>query len=361
MLPDAGRLIISAFDTHLWPTPLLQVSDLSPDLAFLASPAEYRAMRQGAGPKDGAALRLFPLAGDQVHEHFWWRYVQALKLATAGSPGPREWLAPLRCRPKALPATFRLAGHPAVKAHLTIWLWPFGWSSQVEVRLGGPIAFAQVRQATAALSGGGGQPFEINGQPLSLVDLFAAMAKAVKADVPAAGSQSIDVLRVPRRLVIGFVAAQGQAYKGFEASPPPLQPPLIPDRWSDSQRAQIASVLAGKPLALADINAIDLGTSPFSVIRLGRGDYALAHPQHGALLMMRHPRDSNWNRGSQFCLVNNVRASLIAWAALSGLAAGTPATPDHKALMTAGKAAAGRLRGYYNNPVFQRLSNNLAA
>ena len=120
MLPDAARVIISAFDTHLWPAPLLQSSDLSADLAFLGSPAGYRAVRDGATAKEATALRLFPMAaGNQ--EHFWWRYLSALKLGPATTPGPREWLAPLRCRPKALAATYRLPGQTGpVRAHLTI-------------------------------------------------------------------------------------------------------------------------------------------------------------------------------------------------------------------------------------------------
>jgi hypothetical protein len=109
------------------------------------------------------------------------------------------------------------------------------------------------------------------------------------------------------------------------------------------------------------VNLLDQPGSPFRHAQLGRGNYALTHPQSGALLMLRHHGESAWRRTAQLCLIGNARASLITWAALNGLAGGAGVNSAHQSLITAGEHAARRLKSYYGNPIFQQAAGRLAA
>ena len=360
MLPKAARLIVSALDLHAWPTPLLSAPAYAAALTFMGDPATYRAFRAAGVSALTPGFRLFPTAHANADQHFWWRFGHAAALAQAPAPATQsEWLMPLRARPTNLAADFDLAGLPRARAHVTVWLWPFGWASQVEMRFTGPLDAGQAAQITAALANGGMKPFKLGGQTLSLVQLFQKVGDAVEADLLAAGAKPVAQLRVPRRMVVGYVCAPGEPFRRFAAEPWPGD--ASPLRWSDKDRAALVSILAARPVAMSEVNQVGAPGQPYGVVSVKRGNIALTHPQHGALLMLRHATDCGWSRTPQFCLMANVRASLLTWAALGALAASPGVGANHAALVAAGEQAAKALRANYSNPVFQALSMKRAA
>lgn len=361
MLPTAARLVVSAFDLHLWPTPLMQSAAYSPALQFLATPDAYRTMRGQAGFQLSNGFRLFLVDADSADHHFWRRYAKAANIPPAPTPGAAcEWLMPLRCRPISFEPAFQIDGVGPVRAHVTVWLWPFGWSSQVEFRLSGPLAFDTCQKVVAAISTSATKPFALNGQARSLPELFAQIGDRVCEDVAAPASNPLSVLQVSRRLVVGFVAEKGQEFRRFTQQAAPSD--ASPKRWSDSERAKIVSLLTGRDMPVQDVNKLDQPGTPYRHAQLGRGNYALTHPQSGALLMLRHHGEpgSPWRRTAQLCLIGNARASLISWAALGGLTGGSSTSPDHQSLITAGEHTARRLKSYYGNPVFQQATSKAA-
>jgi hypothetical protein len=356
MLPDASRLLVSAFDLHVWRDPLVTAAKLGPGFQALADPAGYRKLREQADGKatDTKNFRVFLVPAKSDTHHFWRRYQAAVDGSAAAAGDVRELLVPLRCRPRAAAPTFTAPGLPDAVAYQTVWVWPFAWASQVEVRFAGqpPLTFDQVEQAVAALKTRDATPFRDGGEPLSLIDLFRRLGDLAREDVAAVGAQP-DVMYVPRRMVVGVTAAKDAEFRRFAAQPAADDP--SPGRLIDDARARVVSLMSRKKLGLGEVNAIDKRMGDYGLASLGRGQFALAHPQEGAVLMLRHHGDCAWSRGGQLCLQGNVRTSLIMWAALAGLT-GARQDVQNPPLVEAGREAAGLLRAYYRNPVFMRAS-----
>jgi hypothetical protein len=333
-----ARLVASVFDLHTWSKPLAD-ADLGPDFRFMATPAEHRAMRVAGASRESANFRVFPIYSKASRNTFWRRYVNALDLAREAADD-RDWLIPLRARPKSLAPTLTVPGLAApVKVYVTVWLWPFGWSSQLEMRVGRHGGLDEVETITSALTGAA-TPFALAGKALSTSGLFAAVARAVVGDVVSPDADPQDVLRVQRRAVFGLVAEQGQIVEPFDP----------PSRRSDLERARIASLL-GRTVDVVEVNQIGQPGSAYRLTPLGRPEFALTHNQLGAVVMLRHPLDSGplHTRSRQFCLLGNIRASLLAWAALSAVGTVGRNTP----LAQAAAGARDALRDSCHNRVFQ--------
>ena len=340
-MPQMARMVASVFDLHTWSKPLVNPADLGPDFQFMATPADYRAMRVVATPKQSATFRLFPMYSKGAQHTFWRRFVNALDL-TPASADHRDWLVPVRCRPKTLAPNFILASLPSpVRAHVTVWLWPFGWSTQIEMRFNHHPNLDQAEQIALALTGSA-TTFELGGKVLSTSGLFAALAKAIVGDVAATGSDPEDVTRVQRRMVLGLIGEQGEPFDRFDAPP----------RRSGAERARIASLL-GRTVDMIEVNDVGKPGGRYLFNGLGGPEFALSHEQLGVVAMLRHPLDSGRRRSKQFCLLGNIRASLLAWAALGGAATGVRPTPQMEPLIEAARSARTNLIDSCRNRVFQ--------
>ena len=340
-MPRMARFVASMFDLHTWSKPLIHAADLRPDFQFMATPAVYRSVRVAAAPKGSPGFWLLPVYNDVAKHTFWRRFRNALDLAP-GAADHRDWLAPMRCRPKAIAPNFTSASLPSpVRAHVTVWLWPFGWSTQIEIRFNQHLDLGEVEPIASALTGSG-PAFTLDGKALSTSALFGTLAKAIVGDVAAAGSDPEDVVRVQRRVVMGLIAERGQPFGRFDAAP----------RLSGAERARIVSLL-GRTVDIVEVNEVGEPGGRYRFVGLGGPEFAISHEQLGVVVMLRHPLDSGRRRSKQYCLMGNVRASLLAWAALGGVGAGVRPTPEMEPMIQAAGATRANLADAYRNRVFQ--------
>lgn len=366
MLPEVSRMSVSAFDTHLWLAPLCDPALVRPEVRDLADRDALRARRLSGAAWASPRFRLFTLTRElaQTKNNFW-KVFAAAAGASAQPPAPAdigEWLLPVRCRPIALAPAFERPGAAAARAYVTVWLWPFGWSTQIDFRLGGRMSLADCRTVVGTLSAGGSRPFRLGAETLSLSELFQRVGGQISGDVVAPGAATPILTQINRRLAVTLTAAPGQALQRFFAAPN-ADPPVRP-RWTDLERGEIASVLAGQPFGSLQAANAATGGGPFKPLSLPnrrcpeQSNLAIAHTELGVLMLLRHPPDIGWSRDGQRCLASNVRASWLAQLALTGLvrkvrgAAGSPAA----ALVQAATGALAGLKSYYSNPVFQALA-----
>ena len=348
MLPKIARMFLSIFDIHIRPTLMVQPSELGADLQFLATPVGYRSMREKKVPVLSAGFRIFPVDTSAEYPGFWKGYANSVGLVEPADC--RDWLIPLRCRPMTIAPEFHIPGMAApLRSYITVWLWPFGWSSQIELRIAGPMDFNQVESITSALYSKSAKPFTTAGAGASLSDIFKVVAARVNADTVAQGANSYTLPFVPRRMVVGLIGKQGEAFERFNAV---LEGTSAVQRWSDSDRSRIVSLL-GPSVGLTQVNEVKPSGSPYSTVDLGDTQTAVLHDQLGALLMLRHPNDTQWKRDGQLRLLGNIRASFMAWAALNGLINKVRRDPANDSLIQAAKDAR-RLSFYYPNSVFRQ-------
>ena len=216
------------------------------------------------------------------------------------------------------------------------------------------MPFAEVKAIQTAVASRSAPALTLGDRAMTVTDLFKDLRAKIHADVTAA--KPMEKLRVPQRTVTGFIAAPGEPFDQFVTFPGMA----AARQWPDVDRAEIGSLLVGRPMSVAEGNRFGAPGDDFQVVSLRRSNYALTHPQHGALLMMQHARDSAWRRGAQHCLIGNVRASLLAWAALSSLS-DVGALADLNPFVAPATTARTLLRYSYENPIFKQLSQHLAA
>ncbi len=188
-----AHVTVSTFDVHLWSKPF-DPALFNPKIHFLWSASEYRKMRDAGDKVELGNLVLFPLKNELSpgRNHFWYRYKAAVDTIVAGPDtplgDPRDFLWPLRCRPKNFKLSFaasKAETPPDVRA--TIWLWPFGWSSTVEFKVTSPFSLGDLQDLGEKLRGAAPAPFVSDGKALLLADVFRRLAEMLRQEAAAPG------------------------------------------------------------------------------------------------------------------------------------------------------------------------------
>jgi len=356
----ASSLLVSFFDAHAWARPLLGTAALGSSLQFLGTPESYRAFRRAGKPVLSGRFQYVPLVEAEAALHKFW----APYLSVTGGPGPadaREWLAPVRCLPRGPKVQFlapALGRRPAeaVDCHLAVWLWPFGWASQMELELKGPLTLGEIEHFRAAVLDPLTDAFQpAAGQGKGLVGVFRRLAKDLTFDVLPTGAFLADEVLCSRFMVMGHAAVRGEPFDRFDVAAVPANAAdgLMPD----ADCARLLALVAENPRMLT--RAEGSHENPFALAVLRLSDYALTHPQKGMLVMMRHHQDSAWRRRRQLCLLRNLRLSALVSAALRGLDRSTAVSAEHQVLIDAGRTAQSGLRRFYTNPAFLTLAGRV--
>lgn len=359
MLPKVENLTVSLFDFHLWESPLIDAACLNPAVQFLGNPAEYRKMRITVNKLELTKLRVFPLIGELDHNHFWRRYAQAAKIMHLNAASAicidREWLLPLRCRPTSLDLYFQVTDrHLVTKAYATIWLWSFGWSSNVEFTLRLPLSFDDVQAIAGSLHPGVAKPFVLAGSKKSLPEVFRFLTQQLKGDL--SGSEKIphDTLELPRRIIMSIVVPKNTPPQRYGNTP------LSLPRWSDSERARMHGALLGRDVTVQKV--VEWENNDSLLTHLLGTNFALTHPKNGTLLMLRDPTDGR-RRDKHRCLTANIRSCWLSIVALVQLTTNVKerAADNHSIanLVAAGDETLAQIEKYYKNPVCWTLVKHL--
>jgi hypothetical protein len=180
-----ARVVYCIFDVHLWSQPFV-AADFDPKVLFLSSASGYRQMRVSGAKIELANLVLLPLSDefDLRRNHFWPRY-RAVADNIPGSVTPfgdaSDFVWPLRCRPKNLDLTLNgTVWNTNRKVRSTIWLWPFGWSSLLEIDLPAGDEFDDLLEIGINLRQKDPAPLLLQGKAVAVSSALAHLAQLVR-------------------------------------------------------------------------------------------------------------------------------------------------------------------------------------
>jgi hypothetical protein len=341
MPPVFEEVELLLFDLHLSLRPLAGGVPVQPTFGFLLDREAYAAAF-AAAPLDSDRFTVHALRRELKRNHFWRHYRNIQPPAAGPELAEKLWdlQIPFRCHPKAFPLRYS-PGQPGVggRARVEVFLWPCGWSSNVEIVLRGPLTTAAVRQLLAGL--GTASPFDLDGQPAKLSQVFARLTASLKQDLYGGPHGVGEKRKVDRYTVVALTRA---------ASP---LPPFDPDLMADADRADLLGVLLGKPVSIAEL--VHRESGKLLVTRLGASDFALTDlDRRATLLAVTGAAANGRSRASLHCLAANVRTCALVSEALLLFAAeaGKPYAAGHgevDVLREAAKATLGELPDVYDN------------
>jgi hypothetical protein len=333
-----AQYTLSAFDVHLW-SQRYDPAAFNPKIHFLWSESDYRKTRDAGQKIELDKLVLFPLKNELSAERnrFWYRYDAAVENMPAGAAttlgDTREFLWPLRCRPKALKLSFSASKAPVPpKVRATIWLWPFGWSSTIEFKVTAPYSLGDLRDLGMKIRAKEPAPFTLDGKPLALSGVMQRLADMVRQDLAAPGLTPRDITRVPRHFVFSLQLPHGQAV------------PANVSGWPDGDQLRMIGALRG-----GEVQPGQLLNSGVSFTPLGDRNFALTDFDQGTLLVLRHWKDRpGATRETNHCLFANLRTFASVYLALNGFAY-AKGHPDIASAMENAKTMLSALPEEYRN------------
>ncbi|MBW7968332.1 hypothetical protein [Bradyrhizobium sp. BR 10289] len=290
-----ARVVYCVFDVHLWSQPFI-ATDFDPRVHFLLSSAGYRQMRVGGAKIELANLVLFPLRDelDLRRNHFWPRYQTAADNVPGSIPGfgdACDFMWPLRCRPKNFDVALNGAEWNAGgKARSTIWLWPFGWSSLLELEFSAGDQFDDLLEAGIRLRQKDPAPLLLNGKAAAVSTALAHLSQLVRQDLctPAAQGRAMESIRLPRYVVCAL-----ELPKGFRVG-----------RDIDmAERKALIGAVRGQQLDGTKF----LSNQPLFT-PLGDGNFAVTDLDAGTVIVQRYWQDrGDTKRESNHCFYVNSR------------------------------------------------------
>jgi hypothetical protein len=344
-----AHLTVSTFDVHLWSKPF-DPDDFNPNVHFLWSAPKYRAARAAGQKVEIGDLVLFPLKDEVGHNHFWSRYENAVDKLPAGSDtslgDSREFLWPLRCRPRNLQLSFdpqEDGAPPAVR--VTTWLWPFGWSSVTEFRMKAPFTLRGLEHLGATLQNRTPGPFIFGGgEALSQSGVFKELAGIVRQSVGVSG-KAADTTRLGRHVFLML-----ELPKDMEARPV--------GSWSAADKVRMVGALQGHKAHLPDILS-----NGFLFTPLGRRSFAVTEFDSGTLLVLHHWKNlgTSASRETTRCLFHNLRMFSVVYLTLHRFIGYAKGQTDLDSAVTNARQMLASLPEEYRNAFSQAFKTHYAS
>jgi hypothetical protein len=290
-----ARVVYCIFDVHLWSQPFV-AADFDPRVRFLWSSSGYRQMRSRGAKIELANLVLLPLSDefDLRRNHFWPRYQAAANnisgsVTSFGDACDLVW--PLRCRPKNLDLTLNGAvWNTNRKVRSTIWLWPFGWSSLLEIDLPAGDEFDDLLDIGIKLREKDPAPLLLKGMAVGVSSALAHLAELVRPDLctPAAQGKAMESTRLPRYVVCAL-----ELPKGFQ----------VRRNISMADRMSLIGAVRGQ-----ELNQSKFLSKPPLFTPLGDGNFAVTEFDAGTAIVQRHRQDRTGTKlESNHCFYVNTR------------------------------------------------------
>lgn len=328
--PDAilNQLRIQVFDVHLHIPQVWDPTPLRPEMAFLVKRLDYARAYKRQGLPSSPDYTLAPL-GRELHVSRFWRHYRSLLPTKPGFAAPLPW-------DSHLPFVFTWRrpslGYKPAQAGLTArigataLLWPYGWSSNLEIDLSGEIAQDQIAEIAEDVRSS--TPFVLDGQPVNLAKTFIGLTGWLKKALYLQPVQ--DAAPVKRRLVVSLHWEGEGKREGWDAD------------W--------AVQAFPSPREAADARE-SIRT------RLKGADFAVTFFQLGSLVSLSRRPDQSSSTLS--CVSTNLRTFLgVAHTLLFLLDHGkhhTGVSPELDALLESGRDILNALPEGYRNPLCQQF------
>lgn len=293
---------IGVFDFHITLDPLLAPASLTPAFAFLGNPDGYRQQFK-AKPFLTGEYRVRPLSNKARTWHHFWKYYTAV----FGELDPWSLLLPFVCEPTKtrLAVTSPAAGIKAFVRPAT-YLFPFGWSTTLEMSLAGDISAAQLRDFVGSIRANGA-PFLLQGKAASLSDVLGRYGDEVKKACLVKGVNAPEFRRVDRHLIVSLAQFAGDIryYKPRTAADP-----LMPA----ADKASLHEILRGEAVSQAEIVAPDADPTikkDFLLTRFRDAGIAITYFKKGSLLFLPNKASLPEKRKAMRCLSTNLLLAMM--------------------------------------------------
>lgn len=200
--PVLKVLKVYAFDVHLHLPQLWDTATLRPEFSFLVDRNAYARAYLWNGLPQPQEFLVSPL-GRELHDSHFWRHYSLLLPARPNRAAPLPWdrHLPFLMSPRNPGLEYR-PGRADLQASTSTgtFLWPYGWSSSLEITLSGPVAHGQFEEVLNEARSG--TPFRLGGKDLPLAGVFNTLAANVKRALYQRQVQ--DYMPVRRSLVVAL-------------------------------------------------------------------------------------------------------------------------------------------------------------
>ena len=345
MAQPIEQLTVSCFDVHVSFDPLLYPEQLAPAARFLADASDYRKQQSAPQPLELPGFRVFPLRSELDDNHFWRQFASA-RPSFAG--GVHDFLLPFRCRPKSFDAWAKApAAASPVRARATIWLWPFAWSSVIEISLRTPLALDELRSVAEAIRSPEPPSFTLAGSARALSDLFKWLSAALRHDITLSGDRSFPPAAITRHVILAALPSRNAPAQNYRAA-------YGANRWSDADRARMHSALLGRTVPLTELIERE-SQSAFLLSEFSGGSgFGLTDFGRGTFLMLPPAPHFTRRRDRLRCLAANIRhCSLVGLVLAETVRSARRLGDDNQTIGALAKAAAAtldKLPSTYPNP-----------
>jgi hypothetical protein len=301
------RVDICAFDFHLMLAPLAGGTPTKASFNYLVDPTLYNQQYSAGSQTNTANLSFSPLDWRTLTYHHFWKYYQTIQAAAGGKYDFWKLQMPFIGRIKD--QIKLVSGSPNITGAVipTIFLSGIGWSTNLNIRIAGQLTSAQLSDFVGKLANKGASLFEIEGQRLTLPQVFEYVGNTVLTEVYE--PKSIDAIKIKRQLIVC----------PFEATGPVAPYPAGQTgakRISTADRASLHSILLGVPVSFADVRNFE-NERRFLLTQFYNGpDFALTYFEKGTLLFMQDTAIAGgaYRRALQAkleCLLSNIRNYLV--------------------------------------------------
>ena len=309
---------IFAFDLHVTVNPLADASLVVKDYGFLVDPDLYRAQYQSGKILETTNFIIRPLTWRSHHKRnrFWGPYIS---MWPAGKVDYWGLQIPFSLKPKDSRIEYNTAGKSfQVSVLPMIYLWSFGWSTNLNIYVRGEITpkelqelIADIRSVDQTVT-----PFAIAGKPYNLSGVFQYFSNLIRKEVYAPDGSLGESNPVKRYLVTSVAQYTGplEVYSRDASK----------KRMPDADRLMLFSILEGRSLTLDDLDKIEQNEVKYLITRHNppdffEPDFTLTRFDFGTLMFIQRlalgeDRDVAFMRKTRKrlrCLASNVRLFLL--------------------------------------------------
>lgn len=286
------------FDVHLtlkaFQTPAL----LQRNFAFLVDPTMYSSQYHAA-PFDTANFTVRPMTRRARKRMHFWRYYGSSSVTASNDAWGLQM--PFVCRPKAALTLAATTASFNVSLRPVIYLFPLGWSVNIEACLTGQIDENELIAFVGKLRSAGQRPLKFKQKDCSTSELFKALSQQLRHDAFVDPDTAEDVAVIPRHMLISLSQFSGpvQRYRTSYAQQ---------SRMPDADRALMHSILLGEKIAIPDLVRNESGKK-FMLTHFDKENFAITYFDIGTLLFMQNEaRPADERRKSILCLAANLRS-----------------------------------------------------
>jgi hypothetical protein len=308
-----GVTRICVYDLHFTTSPLHAPALLQPAARILGAPDQYEKLHEKPWNLDIGRLSLSSFDARYRWSHFWRGY-QALCATEGSSEEYPRFHIPLDCTLRDI--TFAAILPPPfgrVSVQVRLLLWPYGWSTRLELSLCGPAGLPALAEASRSLYQD--QVIELHSAGAVTAHTLSTMFRAVSEIVQdGLFTKLIGEKRpVSRHSVV--------AMNPFIAPHDPFtyKPDVDPEHPSlpTADRARLHSILLGRTVPLAEVIERDKSNG-IAVTGLHAAGFAVTDFNAGSLLVLHEPAArSGKATNAARCLWRNTTAMLTTTSALT--------------------------------------------